>query len=192
MKTYEEFAARHVQGDRLIRSLCSELGRSGQCGTLNPAVSYVLRQRGLLTTMVTARIACPDAPHVKEMEAGYHLWVLASDATSLWHVDAANPFALWSWYSQHLTAEQWDRISRGKENAPNVSLDDLPLIWGFPSTHGIRVDADTLSAKEPFFDALQDVGKRDVVRQMLHTHGFDDPYEFNGAVLPLGRIPLAV
>lgn len=185
MKTYKEFAAQHAQADGLIRSLCSELGRLGKCATLNPAIGYVLRQRGFQTIMVTAQIACAEAPYVQEVEAGDHLWVLASDGSSLWHVDAANLFELWIWYSQNLAADRWERVARGKERAPDVSLEDLPLVWGLPSTQGIRVAPDTLSAKEPFFDYLEELGKRDVVLQMFHTHGFDDPYRFSEGVLQM-------
>ena len=188
MTTYAAFAKRHPDARRLISNVINELGRHGQCGTLNPTIGYVLRQKGLKSVVVTAEITCPDAPIVKQMDTGYHLWLLAADDNAVWHVDAANFFLINQWYKDKLRPDQWDRVARGKEPGPPVPLDPANFIWGQPSSHGITITPGSLSAQLPFFDTLDEVGKRHAVRELFRSHGFHDPYEFPGGVLDIAEV----
>ena len=196
---YAIFAERYPDADQLIRALCVEVGRiSGECATLNPAIGYVLRQKGLKTIIITAEIACSSAawiqPWVELMDAGDHYWNLVSDSRSFWHLDASNPFQIWKWYNQNLPMDQWPRVAYGKEPGPHVPIETLDFIWGRPSAHGIVITPDTLSMEAPFFDGLEYVGKKNRVRELFRAHGFHDPYEFRAGILDIdiaeAHIPL--
>ena len=182
--TYTAFARCYPDADQLVRSLCVELGRgSGACGTLNPAIGYILRQRGLSTIIVTGDITCPSAPLVQHIDTGYHLWNLVSDGCSSYYLDACNPFQLWKWYNECLPPDQWLRVARGKEPAPYVPVEAVDFIWGQLSSNDIMITPGTLLAETPFFDVLEEVGKKDIVRKLFRSHGFDDPYGFTQGVL---------
>lgn len=188
LATYAAFMRRYPDADQLIRALCAELVREiGPCATLNPAIGYVLRQRGLRTIIVTGEITCPTAPLIQHIDAKYHLWILASDGISLWHIDAANPFQLCKWYSENLAPDQWSKVARGEEPSPYVPIKTLELIWGKLSSYGITLTPGTLSAEAPFFDVLEKVGKRDIVCELFRSYGFDDPYEFTEGVLNINE-----
>ena len=186
--TYAAFAEHHPQAHGLILSLVLELGRQGQCGTLNPAIGYVLRQIGLKTVVVTGELICPDSPIVRKLEAGYHLWVLASDGLAVWHVDAASFFLLDRWHRATLDPDRYDRISMGKEPGPPVPVEPSNFIWGTFASHGIAIAPGSLSAKGRFFDALDKQGKRQAIRDMFRAHRFEDPYELSAGVLNLDGI----
>jgi hypothetical protein len=173
-----------VDADRLIRALCAEIGRHGQCGTLNPALGYCLRQKGMSTIMITGDLRCHGAP-IEHMETGYHLWNLVSDGRTCWHVDAANHFLTSAWYRDHLSPERWNAVARGKETGPPIPIEPGNFVLGSLSSYGVVLEPASVSALAPSFDVLEQVGKKDAVRRLFHEHQFEDPYEFPAGTLDL-------
>jgi hypothetical protein len=188
MATYAAFARCYPDADQLIRALCTNLGRNGKCAFINPAIGYVLRQKELFTIIVTAGITSQDF----YMDVGNHCWNLVSDGRFFWHVDAANPFQHWKWCGENLSPDYWARLKKGQAPDLNISIDTLEIIWGRFSSYGITISPETLSAENPFFDNLDKVGKKDMVRELFRVYGFEDPYEFTEGVLDITgvNIPL--
>jgi hypothetical protein len=185
--SYHEFARQLPRANDLVVALIEEIGRQGQCGTLNPAVGYCLRQAGLSTVVVTGDLTCPGAP-VEHMESGYHLWVLVSDGKQCWHVDLANHFLCASWYRDHLSPDRWYRVARGKEEGPPIPLAEDTFVWGRMADRGIKLQVETVTAHDPHFDVLDSIGKRDRVVQLFQEHGFADPYGYDAGVLDLATL----
>jgi len=119
------------------------------------------------------------------MDAGYHCWNLVSDGQSFWHVDAANPFQHWKWYDENLSPDYLARLKKGEASDFNVPIETLELIWGSFSSYGIIISPGTLSTEAPFFDGLDETGKKDMVRELFRAYGFNDPYEFTEGVLDI-------
>ena len=120
--TYGAFAEKHPDAGKLIWRLVSEIGRHGQCGTLNPAIGYLLRQKGMRSVVITAEITCAESPDLQKIEQGYHLWLLVAKHHLVWHVDVANPFLMNIWYHNHLNPEQYEKVSTGKAPGPLVPI----------------------------------------------------------------------
>lgn len=182
--TYEGFCGAQPRAAELISALCDELGRHGQCGTLNPAVGYCLRQVGFRTVLITGELRCPGAP-IELMEAGIHLWNLVRDGDACWHVDFANHFLTAKWYRDALPREVWYRVARGQEPGPAVPLEPGTIVWGLLRERDIELRRDSVSTYAPFFDVLSEAGKRDAVRRLFREHGLVDPYSFHDGLLDL-------
>lgn len=179
--TYPEFLTRLPGAARLVLRLASLLGRHGQCGTLNPAIGYALRQKGVRTPMVTGEISRSGDVTI---EAGYHLWVLAADEHCPWHVDAANPFLTRQWYRENLSPELFEAIRRGRSSlAPPIPMAASNLVRGSLEEHGIVLTPGTLRAQDAWWDVLDEQGKRELVRAEFAAHGFRDPHDFAANVL---------
>ena len=113
---------------------------------------------------------------------------------SFWHIDACNPFQIWKWYSENLSPDHWLRVAKGEEPSPYIPVETVDFIWGRLSSYNITVSPGTLSMQAPLFDVLEEVGKKNRVRELFRVDGFEDPYEFREGILDIdiaeANIPL--